>query len=54
MFEPIVNAIKGEFAEKAQSVLGLESAQIEPTLKCVSGSLVDTIKNKYLEVSWMT
>lgn len=46
MFEPIVNAIKGEFAEKAQSVLGLESSQIEPTLKCVSGSLVDTIKKQ--------
>ncbi|POY37019.1 hypothetical protein C3K47_08145 [Solitalea longa] len=46
MFEPIVNAIKGEFAEKAQSVLGLEEAKVEPTLKCVSGSLVDTIKKQ--------
>ncbi|MCO4293300.1 hypothetical protein NF867_10525 [Solitalea sp. MAHUQ-68] len=46
MFEPIVNAIKGEFAEKAQSVLGLDAAQVEPTLKCVSGSLVDTIKKQ--------
>ncbi|UKJ08008.1 hypothetical protein [Solitalea lacus] len=46
MFEPIVNAIKGEFVENAQTVLGLDAAQIEPTLKCVSGSLVDTIKKQ--------
>ena len=46
MFEPIVNAIKGEFAEKAQSALGLEASQIEPTIKCVSGSLVDTVKKQ--------
>ncbi|SMO41223.1 hypothetical protein [Solitalea koreensis] len=46
MFGPIVDAIKGEFADKAQSILGLEEAQVEPTLKCVSDSLVDTVKKQ--------